>query len=106
MKNIFMAIAFLAFTGIASAQNDTGDEIENNQDRIQQEPPRETQRRVENASKVDATKRQAESEIDAEKESKDKGRSKNYTKVNPNKVAPVKADTTNAVQPVRKPRNK
>jgi len=106
MKNLFMAIAFFAFTGIASAQTDIGDEIENNQDRIQQEPPRDAQRRVEGAAKVDATKRQSESEIDAEKEAKDKGQSKNYTKVNPNKIAPITADTVKAVQPVKKPRNK
>ncbi len=106
MKNLFMAIAFFGFAGIASAQTDIGDEIENNQDKIQQEPPRDTQRRVENASKVDATKRQSESEIDAEKESKDKGQSKNYTKVDPNKIAPLNTDTTRGVKPVKKPRNK
>lgn len=106
MKNLFMAIAFFGFAGIASAQTDIGDEIENNQDKIQQEPPRDTQRRVENASKVDATKRQSESEIDAEKASKDKGQSKNYTKVDPNKIAPQKIDSTRGVQPVKKPRNK
>lgn len=102
MKNLFMAIAFFGFAGIASAQTDIGDEIENNQDRIQQQPPRDTQRTTERAAKVEATKNQSEAEIDAEKEAKDKGQSKNYTKVNPNKITPQKIDTTRGVQPIKK----
>jgi len=105
MKNLFMGIAFFAFAGIASAQTDIGDEIENNQDRIQQQPPRDAQRSTERAAKVEATKRQSESEIDAEKDAKDKGQSKNYTKVNPDKISPQKIDSTRGVQPVKKPRN-
>lgn len=106
MKNIFMAIAFFGFTGIAFAQTDISDEIENNQDRIQQEPPRDAQRQTERSAKVDATKQQSEAEIDAEKNAKDKGQSKNYTKVNPDKISPQKIDSTRGVQPVKKPRNK
>jgi len=102
MKNLFMAIAFFGFAGIASAQTDIEDEIQNNQDKIQQEPPRDAQRQLSNAAKIDAEKKNSESNIDAEKEAKDKGQSKNYTKVNPNKIPPVKTDSVKAVEPVRK----
>jgi hypothetical protein len=105
MKKLFMGIALFAFTGIAFAQTDIEDEIQNNQDRMQQEPPRDTQRRTESAAKIDATKQQSEAEIDAEKEAKEKGQSKNYTKVNPDKISPQKIDSTRGVQPVKKPRN-
>mgnify|MGYP003607762962 FL=1 len=105
MKNVIMGLVFLAFSGIASAQTDTGDEIQNKQDQIQQQPPRETQRTTERASKVDAVKQQSQSEIDAEKTAKDKGQSKNYTKVNPDKISPQKLDSTKGVQPIKKPRN-
>lgn len=106
MKNLLMGLAFFAFTGIASAQTDVGDEIENNQDRIQQQPPRDMQRATETAAKVEATKRQSEAEIDAEKVAKDKGQSKNYTKVNPDKISPQKIDSTRGVQPIRKTQNR
>lgn len=105
MKNLFMGIVFFAFTGIAFAQTDISDEIENNQDKIQQQPPRDMQRATERAAKVEATKQQSETEVDAEKDSKDKGQSKNYTKVNPDKISPQKIDSTKGVQPVKKPRN-
>lgn len=105
MKKLFTALAFLAFTGIASAQTDIGDEIENNQDKIQQQPPRDTQRTTERAAKIDATKQQSEAEIDAEKKAKDKGQSKNYTKVNSDKISPQKIDSTRGVQPIKKNRN-
>lgn len=106
MKNIFIAIAFLGFAQIANAQNDEiQDEIENNQDKIQQNPPRDSQRQVENAAKIEATKRQSEAEIEAEKKSKDKGRSKNYTKVDPNKIAPQNNDTTRGVKPLKPRKN-
>ena len=106
MKNLFIGMAILAFTGIASAQTDIGDEIENNQDRIQQEPPRTTQRSTESAAKVDAAKRQSEAEIDAEMKAKDKGQSKNYTKVNPDKISPEKIDSTRGVQPIKRTKNR
>lgn len=106
MKNLFIGMAFFAFTGIAYAQTDIEDYIENNQDRIQQEPPRDTQRQNERASKVEAAKQQSQSEIDNEKEAKDKGQSKNYTKVNPDKISLQKIDSTRGVQPVKKIKNK
>jgi len=105
MKSLFIAIAF-AFTGIASAQTDVEDEIQNNQDKIQQEPPRDTQKQMDRAAKIDAEKRNNNANIDAEKKAKEKGQSKNYTKVNPDKLKPVTADTIKAVEPVKKPRNK
>ena len=104
MKNICIAVAFFAFTGIASAQNDVEDEIQNNQDKIQQEPPRDAQRQVSNAAKIDAEKNNSNSNVEAEKEAKDKGQSKDYTRVNPNKITPVKTDSIKAVEPVRKNR--
>lgn len=102
MKNLFIGITLLGFTQIVAAQNDQiQDEIENNQDKIQQEPPRDSQRQVENAAKIEATKSQSEAEIEAEKKSKDKGQSKNYTKVDPNKIAPQNADTARGVKPIK-----
>lgn len=106
MKNIFIAVAFFAFTGVTFAQNDVEDEIQNNQDKIQQEPPRDAQRQVNNAAKIDAEKNNSNANIEAEKEAKDKGQSKNYTKVNPNKIQPVKTDTLKAVEPVRRKTNR
>lgn len=72
-------IAALAICGICSAQQ-TG---QPDQDKIQQEPPRETQRVIERASKTDAIQRKAESEFQAEKQAKDKGRTQKQTTAEP-----------------------
>lgn len=105
MKKIFIAVVFFASMGIASAQVDKSDDLQTDQDQIQQQPPRSTQVQVEKSSKIEAEKRKNDADIEAEKEAKDKGQSKNHTKVNPDKLSPIKVDSTKGVQPVKKTRN-
>lgn len=106
MKKIFIAVALFASIGFASAQVDRSDDLQTDQDQIQQQPPRSTQVQVERASKIEAEKTKNDANLEAEKEAKDKGQSKNYTKVNPDKLSPVNVDSTKGVQPIKKPRNK
>ncbi|MEZ0006552.1 hypothetical protein ABH942_001922 [Flavobacterium sp. 28YEA47A] len=106
MKKIFIAIAFFAGIGFASAQVDRDDNPQADiQDKIQQEPPRSTEIQQERAARIDAEKKKNEENLKAEKEAKDKGQSKNYTKVNPDKIAPVTKDSSKGVK-VKKTRNK
>lgn len=106
MKKLLIAVAFFAGMGLASAQVDQLDDKQPDQDQIQQQPPRSAQTELERASRIEAEKKKNDDALEAEKKSKDKGQSKNYTKVNPDKLAPVRKDSTNGVQPVKKPRNK
>lgn len=106
MKKIFIAVAFFTAMGFASAQVDKNDDMQTDQDQIQQQPPRNTQVEIDRAAKIEAEKRKNDAEIDAEKKSKDQGQTKNYTKVDPDKLSPVKTDSTSGVKPVKKPRNK
>lgn len=59
-------------------------------------PPAEINR----ANKVEGVKMQSDGQIDAEKEAKDKGSSKNQTRVNPEKIAPVVGDTVRRPKPI------
>jgi hypothetical protein len=106
MKKLLIVASFFASIGFASAQVDKVDDQQPDQDQIQQQPPRNTQSEVERAARIDAEKKKNDDAIEAEKKSKDKGQSKNYTKVNPDKLSPVRKDSTTGVQPVKKPRNK
>ncbi|HMI08654.1 MAG TPA: hypothetical protein VK528_13980 [Flavobacterium sp.] len=86
MKKVFLTAAFIAVTSIASAQQDG--QQQPNDDQLQQQAPRETQARTERAAKVEAVKQQSNSEIEAEKASKDKGQSQKQTKVQPVGINP------------------
>ncbi|NBL65169.1 hypothetical protein GV828_08160 [Flavobacterium sp. NST-5] len=99
MKKMVFTMAFLATFGLANAQNNRSTDMQTNQDQLQQLPPPSTQNGVERAAKVEATKRQSNSEIEAEMKSKDKGKTDKFTKVNPNEVGPVTPDT------VKRPQN-
>lgn len=102
-----MTLAFFASIGVANAQTDRSDDMQTNQDQLQQQAPRDTQVQNERAAKIDATKRQSNSEIDAEMKSKEKGKTDNFTKVNPNEVGPVTPDTVKRPQtPKIKPNGK
>ena len=97
MKKIFITAAFLAFSGIALAQQNG----QADQDKIQQEPPRETQQQVENAAQRNATQKstpqqKAESEFQAEKRAKDKGSTQ--------KVTTAERHVSDSVQPVKLPK--
>lgn len=101
MKKILFTIAFLATFSMANAQNDRSQDLQTDQDQLQQQPPRDTQTGMERAAKVEATKRQSNSEIEAEMKSKDKGKTDKFTKVNPNEVGPVTPDTVKRPQTPR-----
>ncbi|TPD70441.1 hypothetical protein [Flavobacterium microcysteis] len=106
MKKIFIAVAFFAGIGFASAQIDKDDNPQADiQDKIQQEPPRSTEIQQERAAKIDAERKKNEENLKAEKEAKDKGQSKNYTIVNPDKTAPVTKDSSKGVK-IKKNKNK
>lgn len=106
MKKLFIAVTLFASIGFASAQVDKDADLQPDQDQIQQQAPRNTQAEVDRAARIDAEKRKNDAAIEAEKKAKDKGQSKNYTKVNPDKLSPVRKDSSKGVQPVKKPRNK
>ena len=87
MTNIWITTAFLVFTTITLAQQG-----QPNDDQLQQQAPRETQRTVERSAKVEAVKEQCNSEVDAEKMAKDKSQTQKQTKTQPVGLNP--ADTT------------
>lgn len=89
MKNIFLTAAFIAMTSIATAQQ-AGQQP--NDDQLQQQAPRATQVRTENASKVEAVKVQSNAAIEAEKASKETGQSQKQTKVQPVGLNPTDTD--------------
>ncbi len=106
MKKIFIAIAFFAGIGFASAQVDKDDNPQADiQDKIQQEPPRSTETQVERAAKIDSEKKKNDENLKAEKEAKEKGQSKNYTKVNPDKIAPVTTKDSSKDVKIKKTKN-
>lgn len=76
MKNILISAAFISFTTFAFAQQ----EPQPNDDQLQQQAPRETQRTIERSAKIEAVKQQNNTEVNAEKEAKDKGQSQKQTK--------------------------
>ena len=92
MKKILITAAFLAFSGIALAQQNG----QVDQDKIQQEPPREAQKQIENAAKRSAAQQQAESEFQAEKRAKDKGSTQ--------KVTTAERHVSDSVKPVKQPK--
>lgn len=87
MKKIWITAAFIAMSSVASAQQD-----QPNDDQLQQQAPRETQVRTERAAKVEAVKTQSNSEIEAEKASKDQGQSQKQTKAQPVGINPTETD--------------
>ncbi|HLA56426.1 MAG TPA: hypothetical protein VK623_10020 [Flavobacterium sp.] len=90
MKKIFLAVgAFLAFTAAASAQVEKTDtQQEDVQDKIQQEPPRETEKAVERAADVDAKNRKNVRAAD-EKLKKEKEKSTGKESKNPAEATPL-----------------
>jgi hypothetical protein len=84
MKKLFIAV-FFAISSIAAAQREGQ---QPNDDQIQQQPPRDTQRQVERSAKVEAVKQQSKSEIEAEQASKAQGQSQKQTKVQPVGINP------------------
>jgi len=85
--------AFLAFFGVASAQQDG----QADQDRIQQELPRPAQQTVErsanNDAKANSAKNQSEKELEGEMRAKQKGQSMNV-KTQPNSAVPQRLNDT------------
>ncbi|MGK4569185.1 hypothetical protein [Flavobacterium sp. 3HN19-14] len=92
MKKLFITAAFLAFSGIALAQQDGSV----HQDQIQQQPPRETQQQIENAAQRTAAQKKAESEFQAEKRAKDKGSTQ--------KVTTAERHVSDSIKPVKQPK--
>jgi len=80
MKKIWITSVFMAFSTIALAQQD---DQQPNDDQIQQQAPRETQRTLERSSKAEAVKQTSNAEVDAEKEAKEKAQSQKQTKAQP-----------------------
>jgi len=89
MKNIWITAAFLLTVTFASAQQ--GDQ-QPNDDQLQQQAPRETQRTVERSAKVEAVKTEGNAQVDAEKETKDKSQTQRQTKVQPVGINPSDSD--------------
>ena len=98
MKKIMITGIMLLFALVANAQQ-TGTKYN---DTIASPPTPPPPPKVNRANKVEGVKMQSNGEIDAEKQSKDKGSSKNQTRVNPEKIAPVVGDTVRRPKPVRK----
>ena len=92
MRKTLITAALLAFSGIALAQQNG----QADQDKIQQEPPRESQQQIENAAKRSTAQKQAESEFQAEKRAKDKGSTQ--------KVTTAERHISDSVQPVKQPK--
>lgn len=61
-------------------------------------PPPEINR----ANKVEGIQMKSTSEIEAEKEAKEKGSNKNQTEVNPDRIAPIVKDTAQRTLPRRR----
>ena len=76
MKKPFLTFALFVFTSLAFSQEE---KQQNDQDKIQQEPPRPTQRDVERAAKVDAIIKQSDKELKAEKQAKAKSSTQKQT---------------------------
>jgi len=74
IRNLVAAAAFFMALPMAAQQNG-----QVNQDELQQQPPRETQRELERAAKVDAAKKKSDADFQAEKRAKDKGRTQKQT---------------------------
>ena len=85
MKKLILAGAFLLFSAAAMAQVDKDDDAQPNDDQLQQQPAREVRDRVETTAQRQATvqtnnsKVKSESEFQAEKRAKDKGRTQKQT---------------------------
>ena len=97
MKKIWITTAFIAFSTIAMAQQD---EQQPNDNQLQQQAPRETQRTVERSAKVEAVKQTSNAEKKKKKEAKDKAQSQKQTKaqpvgLNPTEASPKKGKRTN-----------
>lgn len=56
---------------------------------------------INRANKVEVPEMQSKSEVDAEKQAKDKGSSRNQTQVNPEKMTPIVGDTVKNPKPIR-----
>lgn len=97
MKKI-MIIGMMFFALCANAQQ-TGTKY-NDKEASPPTPPPPPQ--VNPANKVEGVKMKSNGEIDAEKQAKDKGSTKNQTQVNPEKIAPIVGDTVKKPKPVRK----
>lgn len=85
MKKTILSAAFLVISSIAAAQQDSQ---QPNDDQLQQQAPRETQRQVERSAKVEAVKQQSNLEVEAEKASKEQGQSQRQTKTQPVGINP------------------
>lgn len=80
MKKLLFTAACIAITSVAAAQQDRQ---QPNDDQLQQQAPRETQRQVERAAKVEAVKQQSNADIQAEQDAKAKSQSQRQTKTQP-----------------------
>ncbi|MDR6967196.1 hypothetical protein J2X31_001203 [Flavobacterium arsenatis] len=56
---------------------------------------------INRANKIEGVKMQSNGAIDAEKQAKDKGSTKNQTQVNPEKMAPIVGDTVRRPKPIQ-----
>lgn len=83
MKKLF-TVAFFAITSVAAAQQNG----QPSDDQLQQQPPRDAQRDIERATRVEAIKQQSKSEIEAEQAAKAKGQSQIQTKTQPVGINP------------------
>ena len=96
MKNLMIASA-LFFCGLGlHAQND---EPQPSDDQLQQQTPRGTEVRTERAAKVDAVRNQSQSNVEAEREAKQKGQTQQQTKTQPVGLNPP----DNAAKPKARP---
>ena len=98
MKKLSITAAFLFFSGLVFSQQ--GGE-QPNDDQLQQQAPRETQRQVERSAKVEAVKQQSNSEVDAERLAKEKSQTQKQTKAQPVGMNPE--DTVAKPKSAKKP---
>ncbi len=87
MKKLILSVAAATLSMVAAAQKEPPEQ-QPNDDQLQQQAPRETQMRVERASKVEAVKAQSNSEIEAERAAKEKGQTQRQTKAQPVGINP------------------
>ncbi|MFY0483888.1 hypothetical protein ACI6PS_14920 [Flavobacterium sp. PLA-1-15] len=96
MKKLMITGILLLFALFANAQQ-TGTRYKDTEASPPTPPPPPE---INKNEKVEGIKKRSDSEIQAEKKAKQKSSSKNQTRVNPEKIAPVVGDTVKNPKPL------